>query len=189
MVDDELAVLHYLQEFLENEGLVVITAGNGGEALEMARRHLPDLITMDLAMPLMDGQTCIRHLREDPALRHIPVVVISALQDIESAGGDAALAKPLDEQLLLEVLNALLFEQHARPGACLVVYSGKVPLKGPRLKVCGGTTQFCHLDELWQKVLEGFEGTVVVPQDLSRELDLGRLCRNRHIQTVIVPLE
>ncbi len=189
VVDDELAVLQYLREFLENEGLVVVTAGNGDEALDLARKHMPDLITMDLAMPVMDGQTCIRHLREDPALSHIPVVVISALQDIDSVGGDAALAKPLDEQRLLEVLNALLFEQHARAGACLVVYSGRVPLKGPRLKVCGGTTQFCSLDDLWRRVGEGFEGTVVVPQDLSREVDFGRLCQNRRIQTVIVPLE
>jgi signal transduction histidine kinase/DNA-binding response OmpR family regulator len=189
VVDDDLSVLHYLRQFLENEGLVVMAARDGVEALDLARIHRPALITMDLAMPVMDGQTCIRRLREDPNLRHIPVVVISALQDIESAGGDAALAKPLDEQRLLEALNALLFEEHAQPGDCLVLYSGAVPLKGPRLKVCGGPTQFCHVDELWQRVKAGFEGTVVVPQDISRDVDFGRLCQNRRIQTVIVPLE
>jgi CheY-like chemotaxis protein len=189
VVDDDLSVLRYLRQFLENEGMVVMVARDGSEALDMAKRHHPALITMDLAMPVMDGQTCIRRLREDPDLRHIPVVVISALQDIESAGGAAALAKPLDERRLLEALNALLFEEHARPGSCLVLYSGERPHKGPRLKVCGGQTRFCRLDELWQMVTEGFEGTVVVPQDISREVDFGRLCQNRRIQTVIVPLE
>ncbi|MBA4358694.1 MAG: hybrid sensor histidine kinase/response regulator, partial [Desulfovibrio sp.] len=189
VVDDEPAMVDYLRQFLEGEGLRVISAAEGREALRLARAHLPDLITMDLAMPVMDGQTCIRLLREDWTLRHIPVVVISALQDLEAAGGDAVLPKPVDEQRLLQSLNALLFQQGAQVGNCLVLYAGRAPTKRPRLKVCGERTHLCRLDELWQRVEEGFEGTVIVPQDLSREVDFKRLCRNRRIQTVILPLE
>jgi CheY-like chemotaxis protein len=73
--DNRLALL----TVLAREGYLTLGAANGREAVEAAREHLPDLVLMDLAMPVMDGRQAMLRLKEDPRTAHIPVVVLTAM--------------------------------------------------------------------------------------------------------------
>lgn len=73
--DNRLALL----TVLTREGYRTLGAANGQEAVEVAREHLPDLVLMDLAMPVMDGREAMRLLKDDPLTAHIPVVVLTAM--------------------------------------------------------------------------------------------------------------
>ena len=87
--DNEDNRLIYSQ-YLTHAGYRVVEAANGAEGLEAARRDPPDIILMDISMPVMDGLTATRHLKADPELAAIPVVALTAH------------AMPTDEQLARE---------------------------------------------------------------------------------------
>ena len=88
----------------------VIAAADGQEAVAQARRHQPDLVLMDLALPFMDGFAALTAIREDKALRHIPVVAVTASamvgdrEAILAQGFDGYISKPIDEKVLLQTL-------------------------------------------------------------------------------------
>lgn len=99
----------YIEDVTDNRDLVtqildglyeVETAVDGAEGLKAARESPPDLILVDLSLPVMDGLVCTRKIREDPVLRNIPVVAVTAhamVGDREralSAGCDGYLSKP-----------------------------------------------------------------------------------------------
>ncbi len=92
----------------------VMTAADGAAGLEAAARLRPDLILMDLSLPVIDGWEASRRLKADPALRHIPVIALTAhaMQGDEAkaraCGCDDYLAKPIDEVLLFEKLGRIL---------------------------------------------------------------------------------
>jgi CheY-like chemotaxis protein len=92
----------------------VITAGGGAEALELAARHRPDAVLLDLMMPGMDGLTTFGHLRADPATGDIPVILVTAKarvgerqpwDELEIAG---VISKPFDPITLAADVSALL---------------------------------------------------------------------------------
>ena len=91
---------------------VVAMAGDGAQALERAAQAKPDLITMDLTMPVMDGPACLRALRD--VLPHARVLVVSALSDRATAlqaltqGAHGFLLKPFSDQQLIESLQELM---------------------------------------------------------------------------------
>jgi CheY-like chemotaxis protein len=78
VVEDNFDNLTLVRLLLEREGYRVIPAGDGQEGLEIARQDTPDLIALDLDMPIMDGWTFIREAKADPAIRDIPIVVVTA---------------------------------------------------------------------------------------------------------------
>jgi two-component system, cell cycle response regulator DivK len=92
----------------------IITAADGAEGLRLAERERPDLILMDLSLPIVDGWEATRRLKADEALKHIPIIALSAhamTGDAEKArqsGCDDYLSKPLDEDLLFEKLAKFL---------------------------------------------------------------------------------
>jgi CheY-like chemotaxis protein len=89
IVDDEPIIRQLFQKVLEHEGYTVLTAGNGREALEVMRLELPDLILLDMLMPVMDGITFLRLMRRNIDFADVPVVVMSAVsekQHIRNAG-------------------------------------------------------------------------------------------------------
>lgn len=95
---------------LEREGYATLAAKNGQEAVELAGEHSPDLIVMDLAMPVMDGRAALKALRGDPRTRGIPVVALTAMSltvssaELEAEGFAALLTKPcMPPHLLAEV--------------------------------------------------------------------------------------
>lgn len=102
VVDDEPRGRELLQDLLTPQGYHIILAADGPAALAAAAEHNPDLILLDVMMPNMDGFEVCRHLRADPKLREVPVVMLTALDDRESrlqglaAGADSFLTKPCD---------------------------------------------------------------------------------------------
>lgn len=114
VVDDELAILEALQEVLSSEGYAVSTASNGAEGLKRAAEEPPDLVLLDLMMPVMDGWEMLRRMKEDTRLQHVPVIVMSAGRVLAGElKGLHFLAKPFD----LDRLLVLVEEQTARPQA------------------------------------------------------------------------
>ncbi len=111
LVDDVKLLIEAQKKFLASSPVQILTAHDGVEALETARRELPDLIIMDKFMPNMDGLTCCRKLKDDPALAHIPIIMATNAatatdkQEYLSAGCTDVLAKPLDCRLFLEAIK------------------------------------------------------------------------------------
>ncbi len=117
VVDDELSILEALQDILSLEGYEVVTAYNGAEGLRRIEEQRPDLVLLDLMMPVMDGREMLRRVREDPALKDLPVVVMSAgrIAEAERRAASATLAKPFDLDHLLQTLARHLGPK--RPGS------------------------------------------------------------------------
>lgn len=83
IVEDEVSLLALLQQKLEKEGFVVSTAKNGQEGLKVAILEHPDLILLDIVMPVMDGITMLTELRENPWGKSVPVLIMTNLTDRE----------------------------------------------------------------------------------------------------------
>ncbi|MFN3692778.1 MAG: response regulator transcription factor [Candidatus Paceibacteria bacterium] len=95
VIEDEVDLREAMIEALHEEGYKVSGAENGQVGLEMALRDHPDLILLDLMMPIMDGQEMFRRLREDEWGRSANVVILTAMDDVNNIGL-AHEAKPLD---------------------------------------------------------------------------------------------
>lgn len=110
VVEDDEAVSSLLVALLEDRGYAAIPARDGRSAIELARAHRPDLITLDLALPGTDGHEVLQNLKTHPDTRDIPVVVISAFTQILPAGERKKLAyllgKPFDVTEVLEIVQA-----------------------------------------------------------------------------------
>jgi len=104
-----------LVQLLE-EDYELLTATNGAAGVELAERERPDLILMDLSLPVVDGWEATRRIKANPALRHIPIIALTAHammgdeDKARAAGCDDYLSKPIDEALLFEKLAHFLGE-------------------------------------------------------------------------------
>ena len=103
-----------MRRLLEMSGYRVVEAINGQEAVETARRELPDLILMDLSLPLLDGLAATRRIREQKELSKVPIIAVSAHDtadfhaDALAAGCNEYVTKPIDFDQLEELLNRLV---------------------------------------------------------------------------------
>lgn len=120
VVDDEFGVAEVLEAILQDEGYRVVTAINGRQGLERAAETLPDLIMLDLMMPIMGGAAMLQALRADPRFRHVPVILMSSLDEAtanESCSGfQAFLRKPFRIAEMLPVLERLISAGEPVPG-------------------------------------------------------------------------
>ncbi|NJP07257.1 MAG: response regulator [Chloroflexaceae bacterium] len=120
VVDDNRLNRIKLSRSLEQQGHRVALAENGLQTLEMVRAEAFDLVLLDIMMPEMDGYEVLARMKRDSALRDIPVIVISALDELESAvrciemGAEDYLPKPFDPVLLRARLNASLEKKRLR---------------------------------------------------------------------------
>ena len=102
IVDDEYSGRQTLESVLEGEGYELEMAENGMEAIEKAQKSLPDVILLDVMMPGMTGFEVCKHIRNDPQMAEIPIIVLTALDDRESmltalkSGADDFISKPFD---------------------------------------------------------------------------------------------
>lgn len=116
VVDDEPQLRTALKIRLEVEGYNVILASNGKECLELARRDKPDLIVLDLMMPVMDGYTALKRLKSEPELSRIPVIVLSIKEKIKMEGlfipdmAEEYIEKPFESEELLSKVRYILGE-------------------------------------------------------------------------------
>jgi two-component system, OmpR family, KDP operon response regulator KdpE len=118
VVDDEPRIISFMRMNLEIEGCRVISAANGREALERAREDLPDLILLDIMMPIMDGFEVLRRLRE---FSSVPVIVLTAKDDEDDRirglelGADDYIGKPFSQRELISRIRAVLRRHQIQP--------------------------------------------------------------------------
>lgn len=113
VVDDEPDIAKLIQLYLEKEGYSVIKAFDGEEALRIARKEKPDLITLDIMMEKMDGFEVLHCLKEDPVTEPIPVVILSIVSGEHKGyrlGASDYLPKPINPERLTKVIRNLLGE-------------------------------------------------------------------------------
>lgn len=114
LVDDEPDILEIVGYNLIQEGYQVVTASNGKEAVQKARRELPHLIIMDVMMPEMDGMEACEQIRNIPELSHVIITFLTARSEDYSlvagfeAGADDYIAKPIKPKVLVSKVKALL---------------------------------------------------------------------------------
>jgi len=120
VVDDEMDVVEYLTTFLQDKGYQTVSACDGEQALEMVGKEKPDLVTLDITMPNKSGVRFYRELKENEALKKIPVIIVTG---VTGFGGDPEgfnrfissrkqvpppegfMAKPIDRDGLLKMIK------------------------------------------------------------------------------------
>jgi CheY-like chemotaxis protein len=107
VVDDNKVIRQLIRVNLELEGFEVVTAADGAECLEIVHSVRPDVVTLDVVMPRLDGVRTAARLRADPRTRGLRIVMVSAGQPPDGVG-DAFLAKPFEPADLVETVRRLL---------------------------------------------------------------------------------
>ncbi|MDK2956197.1 MAG: hypothetical protein PWQ57_1693 [Desulfovibrionales bacterium] len=186
VVDDEPAIRTFLSQFLHEAGYRVFTAPDGPSALEKARRLRPDLVTLDIMMPGMSGREVISRMRRDPELAHAPILVITMLREFQSNDVEAALAKPIDEALLLDTVHSLLNRRSASRPAIAMTRNGPEDLS-PYMALAQGEILHCREEEMWRRIKAGFEGAVILPAWAARVVDLSVLAAYEKVHLIILP--
>jgi CheY-like chemotaxis protein len=112
VVEDDPTISEILRILLEDTGCRILEASGGVEALRLAAEERPDLITMDLSLPDMDGYDVLRNLQANPELVSVPIVVVSGRQFEQRVPARvvAVLLKPFDASELDDVVRAALLE-------------------------------------------------------------------------------
>jgi two-component system cell cycle response regulator len=114
VIDDDPAMLDFLKQRLAPEGFIVSTAASGQDGINQALIHRPNLILLDLRMPIQDGVTVCKVLRANPKTQHIPIIVVTAvllpslLEEARTSGADDLAFKPIDLTDLLIRIRAML---------------------------------------------------------------------------------
>ncbi|MCX6147673.1 MAG: response regulator [Candidatus Kapabacteria bacterium] len=113
VVDDNKITTKLMRRYLEANGFSAREAYDGIDCLEKVEEELPDAIVLDVMMPRMDGYETVRRIKESEKTRHIPVVIVTALNDVANqlksieAGADDFLSKPIEEKLLIAKVHLL----------------------------------------------------------------------------------
>jgi two-component system, OmpR family, alkaline phosphatase synthesis response regulator PhoP len=122
LVDDEPDILEFLSYNLKKEGYTVSTAANGKEAIEIAKKNIPDLIILDVMMPDMDGIETCREIRALPGLKDVMIAFLTARSEDYSqiagfeVGADDYINKPIKPRVLISRIAALLRRGKAGSG-------------------------------------------------------------------------
>ncbi|SBT95437.1 Response regulator receiver domain-containing protein [Streptomyces sp. DI166] len=121
VVDDNKVIRQLIRVNLELEGFEVVTAADGAECLDVVHQVQPDVVTMDVVMPRLDGLRTAARLRSDPRTRELPLVIVSACTQYEvdtglDVGVDAFLAKPFEPAELVRLVGKLIERARSRAG-------------------------------------------------------------------------
>ncbi|MFG2980723.1 response regulator [Streptomyces sp. NPDC048258] len=121
VVDDNKVIRQLIKVNLELEGFEVVTANDGAECLDVVHHVCPDVITLDVVMPRLDGFGTAEQLRADPRTRDVPVAIVSACTQHEveagiAAGVDAFVAKPFEPAELVRIVRRLVEGNERRDG-------------------------------------------------------------------------
>ncbi|MCS6782597.1 MAG: response regulator [Gloeomargarita sp. SKYBB_i_bin120] len=114
VVEDQRAQREMMAETLAKDGLEVIAAADGREALEKLKTTRPDIIVLDVVMPNMNGYELLREVRKRPELANVPVVVCSVKGEVfdkhwaQRLGSNAYVVKPFEPQVLVGTVRSLL---------------------------------------------------------------------------------
>ena len=114
IVDDDQQVRILLQRLLFESGYTTITAADGRQGVELAKTRKPDLILMDIRMPVMDGVAALHIIKAADATRNIPVVMLTVVADelhdkvTKRIGADGYVTKPFTREKLLDAISQFL---------------------------------------------------------------------------------
>jgi two-component system cell cycle response regulator DivK len=114
MVEDTEDNRQIIRDLMESVGYDLIEAEDGAAAVAMATEHRPDLILMDIQLPVMDGYEASRRIKANPELRHIPIIAVTSYAlagdetKTKAAGCDGYVAKPFSPRQLLAKMNEFL---------------------------------------------------------------------------------
>ncbi len=114
IVEDSDDARYFMRLSLEQLGYLIIEAENGAAAVEVAQRERPDIILMDLSLPVLDGIAATEKIRACDGLSGVPVIAVTAHQETDfragakAAGFDAYVTKPIDIDFLSELIKGLL---------------------------------------------------------------------------------
>ncbi len=141
VVDDEPQIVRLARDYLEHAGFAVLTAGDGPDALRLARTRRPDLVLLDLGLPTMDGLDVARTLRGDS---DVPLIMLTARADESDKlvglelGADDYVTKPFSPKELVARVRAVLRRSDAASQAVEVLRVGDLELDLPRMQVVVG---------------------------------------------------
>ena len=141
VVDDEKKIIEILKAYLEKEGYSVITAYDGREALESARRHLPDLILLDLMLPEISGLNVCRELRRES---DVPVIMLTARDDTTDKiiglelGADDYVTKPFEPKEVISRIRAVLRRSDQKPSENATIQIGDITIDSEKHSVHRG---------------------------------------------------
>ena len=114
IVEDSDDARYFMRLALEDMGFLIVEAENGARAVEVAQVERPDIILMDLSLPIMDGIMATEKIRASDGLGSIPVIAVTAHQETDfregakAAGFNAYITKPVDIDFLSDLINGLL---------------------------------------------------------------------------------
>ena len=118
IIDDDPTISALMQRQLVKNGYAVLIARSGKEGLSMAKTHQPDVITLDILMPEIDGWSTLRALKADPESRHIPVIMASILDEKNKGfalGAADFLSKPIERDYLISSVQRLIGQKKPQP--------------------------------------------------------------------------
>ena len=114
IVEDNVLNMKLFHDLLAAHGYRTIQTRNGFDALDLAKKHLPDLILMDIQLPEVSGLEVTKWLKDDEALRHIPIIAVTAFamkgdeERIRSGGCEAYISKPISVMGFLETVSRFI---------------------------------------------------------------------------------
>jgi len=123
IIDDDKNIHDIIRRKLAGESLRIISAYNGFDGIKKSQLHTPDLILVDILMPGKDGWNTISEINNDAGLKNIPIVVISTLDDVQTAksfGAKAFVQKPIDKDILLAHIRTI-FENNLDSKSALII--------------------------------------------------------------------
>jgi two-component system alkaline phosphatase synthesis response regulator PhoP len=144
LVDDEEDILDLLRYNLEREGIEVVTANNGRDALKLARSERPDLVVLDIMMPGMDGVEVCNELRRTPGLEDTLIAFLTARTEDYShiagyeAGADDYINKPVRPKVFVNKVQALLKRTRSGQAVSKIIESNGIRMDLERVTVSTG---------------------------------------------------
>lgn len=179
VVDDEAHIRELLKQELEEAGYQVITAKDGIEAIEAAKLAKPDLITLDMMMPEINGLDVAAILKNDPFTMHIPIIIISA-KDKEVGchllGIDKYLTKPVKADILLKEVESLINQQDISKRKVLLVVDENQTVVNLLIQVL--EAQDYHVETVvhgascMQKIVDYQPDTIIIDRTLSEKYNI-----------------
>ncbi len=183
LVEDDRDMATFTRSLLASK-FEVLHAANGAEGSKMAEKHLPDLILTDVIMPVKDGATMLRELRDNPLTQHIPAIIFSAKSSIQSrlegfeAGALLYLAKPFHpDELLMQCENLLNHLKRAQENYQSASKSGT----NFRERICG---QNHYLEKVVSVIEEYMDDMEFGVNELAEKMHLSRSQLHRKIKSI-----
>lgn len=178
VVDDEAHIRELLKQELEEAGYRVITAKDGMEAIEAAKLAKPDLITLDVMMPEINGFDVAATLKNDPFTMYIPIIIISA-KDKEAGchllGIEKYLTKPIKADILLKEVESIINQQDVSKRKVLLVDENQTAINVliQVLEAQGYHVETVnHGDACMEKILDYQPDTIIIDRALSEKYNI-----------------